>query len=114
MPKGVRVPKEIREAVVRDYYDGKKTTEQIALEYGVGRRRIYDWVEQSNRGANKRQLRRGIRLTLDETELLLIVIAKCDKLYKGATLAMLRAIENRLLDVSDELTALELAAVEDP
>lgn len=111
MPSGIKAPKEVKEAVLAEYYTTGTPVAQLSAKYGYKRRTIYQWVEQSGRGRRsfvQRDPRRHVLLTLDETELILLMLCECDKIWKdGKQRAIMRNLENRLLDVSDELYELQ-------
>ena len=111
MPKGIKAPKEVKEAVLAEYYTTSTSVVQLCAKYGYKRRTIYQWIEQSGRGRRAfihRDPRRHVLLTLDETELILLMLCECDKIWKdGNQRAIMRNLENRLLDISDELYELQ-------
>ena len=109
MPKGVRIPDAVRQACLRDYYAGLKTVDVIAAEHGVHRRRIYDWTRADKRCRvhNERTVRRGLHVSLDETELLLLIIGEAEKIIKPDQLGLLRSLEDRLLQIADDLWELQ-------
>ena len=109
MPRKGRISEETKAAIVRDYYEGEKEVDQIASEYGIDRRRIYEWKDKDKaRGHSKRSMTKGCRLTLDEAELILLMILICDETIKGKQRYLMRKLENKMLILSDELTELKL------
>lgn len=108
MPKGVKAPQWLKDAVLNDYYSGEKTIWQIAAEYGIGRRRIYEWRDQDvKRNHITRSETKGIRLNLDEAELILLMILECDPIIHGKDRALMRGLEEKLLMISDQLTEIK-------
>ena len=107
------IPVDVKIAVVNDYYSGSKTLNQICAEYGLsGPRRIYEYVEKYGHGIREHRppvSRQGIYLSLDETELLLLMISEFEKISDKRYRGMLRNLEDRLLDISDKLYELKLA-----
>lgn len=95
-----------RDALVSDYYGSSLTIKQIAEKHGVCVRTVYKTVEgKANRKGHRKADRRMIRLNKDETELLLLCILECESIFNGSDkLTLLHAIEDRLLDIADELT----------
>lgn len=97
MPKK---PDSVRSAVLLAYFQGEQTVEQICRNYGVSRRTVYAWASGSHaRIHSTRQSRKAIYLTLDEVELLLLLF-----LESNPSNPIAKQLEDRLLNVADELT----------
>lgn len=106
MPSGKKIDQKIRDAAVLAYYEGERTVDQIAVENGIARRTMYQWIEIYGRGRrvhDPKKPRRGILFSLEETELLLSMISMCDKGLSKRDLGTLYSIEQRLLNAADDL-----------
>ena len=109
MPKGRKAQEDLKSAVLQEYYAGIKTTQQIAAEYGIDRRRIYDWKEKKTDRRNScKGSTRGAQLTLEESELVLLMIMECDSTMKGKQRETMRTLEEKMLNISDQLTELKI------
>lgn len=112
MPKGIRIAPDVKRAIIAQYYSGEKTVKQICYEYGVKGRTIYDWIEVIGHGArvhNPKDPRRAVWLSSCEVELILLMMAECEKILNRQNLAIMRNLEDRLLNVADELTEISAA-----
>jgi transposase-like protein len=91
---------------VKAYYDGIETVDEICYTLGVSRSTLYSWVRANRIKKRRRTIknRRALNLSKDETELLLLVILEADAAIPEDKKAMLRGIENRLLNIADDLT----------
>lgn len=106
MPKGMKIDQKTRDAAVYAYYNSGRTVDQIAIENGIARRTMYQWIEIFGHGRrvhDPKHPRRGIRLSKDEIELLLMMISKCDDSLSMHDRGTLHSIEDRLLNAADDL-----------
>lgn len=96
----MRKAENIRSSVIRAYNEKVMTVDQIASKYGVARRTVYSWAS-SNRGRMSKP-RKALYLSKDEAEALLLTIMVADG-QTGKYKEVVESIENRLLDIADEL-----------
>lgn len=113
MPKGVKAKRADIDAVLLEYYSSGRTVAEICAQHGIPRRTGYQWIERyghGKRAVNRKCARRAVHMSLDEVELVLLMMCECDKIWKKPTdRAIMRNLEDRLLTVSDELTELQQA-----
>ena len=106
MPSGKRFNSETKRKALEQYYSGEMTVDQICCEMGIARRTIYAWIEKEGHGprALNPQNGRGIlRLSWEEAELILLMCAECEKILNKEKLAVMKPLENRVLDIADIL-----------
>lgn len=56
--RGVRVPKDIKEYILKRVKEGNKTVREIAAEHGIGATAIYHWLKGEIGGASDSQIAR--------------------------------------------------------
>jgi transposase-like protein len=56
--KGVHIPKDVKEYVLKKIKEGGKTVPEVAKECGVGRSAIYKWLRNETSGSADPQLLR--------------------------------------------------------
>lgn len=96
----MRKAENIKANVIAAYNGKVMTVDQIASVYGVARRTVYSWVTANRSNMNKP--RKALYLSKDEAEALLLTIMVSDG-QTGKYKAIVESIENRLLDIADEL-----------
>ena len=106
MASGKRVNLETKQKAIRLYYEGKLTVAEIADRSGVKPRAVYSWIEKTGFGSRQRgpERRKAIKLNKAEAELILLMILETEKDLSGRYQYELKSIENRLLNIADELT----------
>lgn len=104
MPKGIKTPLALKQSVIKDYYE-LMPIKQISIKYGINRRRIYDWIEKSNRlGYLHPNLNRKMAyLSRDEIEVMLLMIIETENILTERYRLVAKSLETRLLDMADEL-----------
>lgn len=98
-----------RDKIISEYYNGADVLE-LCGKYNCKRRTVYYWIERYGHGArtfNPKNARRKLLLTLNETELILMMILECESILKKTDLPTVMALENRLLNIADELTEIK-------
>jgi transposase-like protein len=56
--KGVHVPKDVKEYILKRVKEGGKTVPEIAKEHGIGKTAIYNWLRGETIGSSDPQLLR--------------------------------------------------------
>ena len=97
---------EVKSSALADYAAGEKTVDRICAEYGIGRRTLYQWLEKDGKTDRVRNYgqRKSLRVNREEAELLLLMILECDSLLNTDQRTMALSIEERLLEIADDLS----------
>lgn len=98
----------VKNAVLQDYADGKKSVWQICSEYNVAYRTVYKWVNDAeipNRtGSNRRKTERcGLSLSHEEVNILLLAILEFENICPEKDRYALSYVQDRLCFLSDKL-----------
>lgn len=92
---------QLKADVVRDYNSRTMTVEQIVQRYGIARRTVYAWCSASH-GRRNSINRKAVYLSKDETEAVLLLIMVGEQ-YAGKYKYIVKALEQRLLTIADDL-----------
>ena len=107
MPKGKRFTTTQKNYIVNAYLANDMTVNQICTKYGVGRRTVYQWIEKIDaprRGMGKKtNYRRAVYMSRNEIELILLMILESKDILKGKYASYAKSLEEKLLNVADEL-----------
>lgn len=91
--------------LVSDYLHSGLTVKQISEKHGVCIRTVYNAINgKTNRKNQHKPDRKAIYLSKDETEALLLCILESEKVLSQSRRTLISGIENRLLNIADELT----------
>ena len=94
-----------RAQIADDYHNSGLSVRQIASKYGVCVRTVYNAISgKANRKNQRKPERKAIYLSKEETETLLLCISESEKLLSQSKTVLISGIENRLLNIADELT----------
>ena len=105
MPKGVRIPESVKDAVRRDYHERNMTVSEIAAKYGLYMRRVYDYVKPDRYSPyTVERVKKMTYLSREEVELILLMLLECDAILKGKNRITAKALEDRMLMMADEMT----------
>lgn len=105
MPKGVRIPDAVKNNIRKDYYEKYMTVDAIAAKYNVYRRRVYDYVKANRYNSYATGKRRKMTyLSRDDIELILLLIQECDTILKGNNKILAKCLEDRMLQMADDLS----------
>ena len=113
MPSGKRFDAETKRKVLEQYYSGEKTVDQICREIGIARRTVYAWIEKNGHGTRALHPKTGrgnLRITWEEAELILLMCAETERILKPNQKAVMRSLEDRVLDIADVLSETSRAA----
>ena len=109
------VPDAVRHAVIYDYIHSFLTICQIAEKHDVSVRFIHSCVDgKFHRNNEPSPLRKAIRLSKEEVEVLLLCICEADYVIDDDRKVIARTIEERLLTIADELTPAGYVTHEEP
>ncbi|OHB17726.1 MAG: hypothetical protein A2749_01660 [Parcubacteria group bacterium RIFCSPHIGHO2_01_FULL_45_26] len=50
--RGIHVPKDVKEYILKRIKEGSKTVPEIAQEHGIGKTAIYNWLKNETGGSN--------------------------------------------------------------
>lgn len=91
--------------LISDYLHSGLTVKQISEKHGVCIRTVYNAINGKANRKNQHKLdRKAIYLSKDETEVLLLCILESEKVLSQSRRILISGIENRLLNIADELT----------
>lgn len=91
--------------LISDYLHSGLTVKQISEKHGVCIRTVYNALGgKTNRKNRHKPDRKAIYLSKDETEALLLCILESEKALSQSRRTLISGIENRLLNIADELT----------
>lgn len=91
--------------LISDYFHSEMTVKQISKKHGVCIRTVYNAIDgKANRKNQHKPDRKAVYLSKEETETLLLCILESEKLLPQSRRILIPGIENRLLNIADELT----------
>lgn len=105
MPKGIAIPDTVKDNIRKDYYEREMTVAEIVAKYSVSRRAVYDYIKPDRFSAYTTQSKRKMTyLSKKEVELILLMLLECDGTLKGDCKITAKCLENKMLNMADELT----------
>ena len=94
-----------QQQLISDYFHSGLTVRQISERNGVSVRTVYNAISgKANRKNQRKPSRKALYLSKEETEVLLLCILESEKVISQSRRVLISGIENRLLDIADELT----------
>lgn len=97
----------VKAAVIAAYLDGVKTVDDICDEFGVARRTVYKWLENSGTHRNRRMSicnRQPFYVSKDEAALLCTLLETCEYSLPENEMNTIMRLHDRLTNVLNEFS----------